>query len=100
LKKETLLDVLFESEMRLNLLLLLKEEPKKLGALLTALDREEKKLISHIIILQDYYLIDDHSETYELTTIGKIIVDRLTPFLDRLDELKACLNHDEGSNIN
>lgn len=100
MKKETLLDVLFESEMRLNLLLLLKEEPKKLGALLTALDREEKKLISHIIILQDYYLIDDHSETYELTTIGKIIVDRLTPFLDRLDELKACLNHDEGSNIN
>ena len=100
MKKETLLDVLFGSEMRLDLLLLLKEGPKKLGALLTALDRDEKTLISHLIILQDYYLIDDHSETYDLTAIGKIIVDILIPFLDRLDELKACLDHGEDSNIN
>jgi len=96
LKKESLLDVLLESEMRLDSLLALKEGPRDLEMLLRDMNADEETLLFHMNTLQEYYLVSDNGERYGLTTIGEVIADEMMPLLEHLDELEKTLGPGEG----
>ncbi|MDW7731978.1 MAG: hypothetical protein SCH66_06075 [Methanolobus sp.] len=89
MKKESLLDVLIESELRLDLLLSLREGAKEVGILITALGVDEHSLLPHINILHDYHLITICSERYELTSMGEILLDQVISLLSQLEKVKV-----------
>lgn len=73
--KKSLLDVLFMSEKRRRVLLLLQDGTKEMEDILKSLDTTRQALLPQIRILKEHCLIDHYDDTYELTTIGKLIVD-------------------------
>ncbi|WP_292469252.1 winged helix-turn-helix domain-containing protein [Methanolobus sp.] len=83
--KKTLLDVLFASGKRKGSLLLLRDGAKKMKDLLNALDTTRTALLPQMRILEDHYLVSHHGDTYELTTIGKLVVDKMVPLLGTTD---------------
>lgn len=95
-KQKNLNQLLFESELTVNSLLFLKDSPRTIEQLFTYLNITEKTLLTHLVELQDYYLIKENGDkTYNLSTIGNIIVDKMTPLLHILDEIEGNENsHD------
>lgn len=77
-----LLDVLFMSEKRKGVLLLLKDGSKEMEYLLNALDTTRTALLPQVRVLEEHYLIRHSKDNYELTTIGKLIVDKMAPLLN------------------
>lgn len=75
--KKQLLDVIFASDKRKNVLLLLKDGSKEMKFLLNTLETTRQALLPQIKILEDHYLVSHHADTYELTSIGKLIVDKM-----------------------
>jgi len=98
--KKSLLDVLFKSEKRKNTLIMLQEETKEMETLLTSLNTTRQALLPQIRILQDNYLVTQHKDTYELTTIGKLIVDEMVPLLDTIDFLDIDIDYWGTHNLN
>ncbi|TGC09526.1 helix-turn-helix transcriptional regulator [Methanolobus halotolerans] len=114
--KKPLLDVIFASEKRKNVLLLLQDGPQGMEILLKSLDTTRQSLLPQVRILEEHHLVDHYDDTYELTTIGKLIIDEMKPllytikvfdkdidywgnhdlsyipphFLQRIDELREC----------
>ncbi|TGC08172.1 helix-turn-helix transcriptional regulator [Methanolobus halotolerans] len=76
--KKPLLDVIFASEKRKNVLLLLQDGPRGMKYILDQLETTRQALLPHVRILEDYHLITDSMDTYELTDIGKLIVNKMT----------------------
>jgi predicted transcriptional regulator len=74
-----LLDVLFMSDKRKEVLLLLQDGAKEMEVLVKALDTTRQALLPQIRTLEDHYLVSHRRDTYELTSIGKLIVDEMTP---------------------
>lgn len=90
--KELLFDVLFMSDIRKDLLMLLQDGPKNLGSIMANIGIERQPLILQIKILEDQYLItkDTGAEgSYMLTTIGKLLVEEMRPLLTTLDVLDS-----------
>ncbi|TGC06501.1 hypothetical protein CUN85_12900 [Methanolobus halotolerans] len=58
---------------------------------MTVLDAGEQTLIPHINKLQDYYLVTCQSGAYELTSMGKMILDKITHLLTLLEEVERTL---------
>jgi predicted transcriptional regulator len=85
--KKALLDVLFKSEKRKHVLLLLKDEARGMEDLLSSLNTTRQALLPQIKVLEENYLVSRDRDTYELTTIGKLIVDEMIPFLSTLEVL-------------
>jgi predicted transcriptional regulator len=79
--KTSLLDILFMSEKRKGVLLLLHEGPKRMEAFLTSLKTTRQALLPQIRILESNHLVYHNRDIYELTTIGKIIVEEMKPLL-------------------
>jgi len=114
--KKPLLDVIFTSKKRKEVLLLLQDGAKEMETFLKALDTTRQALLPQIKILEEHSLVARNKDTYELTTIGKLIADKMAPlvntvetldkdidywgthdlnfippqFLQRIDELKEC----------
>ncbi|WP_370574239.1 helix-turn-helix transcriptional regulator [Methanomethylovorans sp.] len=82
-----MLDVIFMSEKRKNTLLLLHDGAKEMEYLLKALDTTRQALLPQIKVLEEHYLISHQRDAYELTIIGKLIVDEMVPLLDITDVL-------------
>lgn len=82
--KKPLLDVIFASEKRKEVLLLLQDEARKMNYLLTALDTTRTALLPQMKVLEEHYLVSHKRDTYELTTIGKLIVDEMKPLVDKI----------------
>lgn len=61
--------------------------------LLTLLDTNRQSLLPQIKILKDHHLIDQYDDTYELTTIGKLVVDETSPAIKLMDFLDADINY-------
>lgn len=83
--KKPLLDVIFASEKRKNTLLLLQDGTKKMEFLLKSLDTTRQALLPQIKVLEEHHLVSHYKDTYELTTIGKLIVDEMAPFVRKLE---------------
>jgi predicted transcriptional regulator len=91
--KKSLLDVLFMSEKRKQVLLLLQEGPQEMEYLLNSLDTNRQALLPQVRILEEHYLVDHYRDTYELTVIGKLIVDKMKPFLDTLETIDNHISY-------
>lgn len=80
-----LLDVIFASEKRRNVLLLLKDGPREMEEILSHINTTRQVLLPQMKILEKHYLITHHKDTCELTSIGKLIVDEMIPLLDTVN---------------
>ncbi len=78
---------MFASEKRKNMLLLLQDGPKEMKIILKSLKTTRTALLPQAKILKNHYLITQSDDIYELTTMGKIVVDETQPFLDIIDSL-------------
>jgi predicted transcriptional regulator len=85
LMKMQITEVLLASNKRKNVLLLLQEGPQEMKTLLESLDTTRSALLPQIKILKQNSLISKSRDTYELTTIGKLIVEEMVSFLTTAD---------------
>lgn len=93
LVKKPLLDVIFASEKRKGVLLLLHDGAKEMEFLLSSLDTTRQALLPQVKVLEEHYLVSHEKDTYELTTIGKLISDEMSPLMDTLDTLNADIDY-------
>ncbi|TGC06503.1 helix-turn-helix transcriptional regulator [Methanolobus halotolerans] len=80
--KKALLDVLFKSDKRKDLLLLLQDGKKNMETILNKLNSNRKSLIPQIRILEEHHLVTGSKDVYQLTRIGKLVVNEINPLLD------------------
>lgn len=83
--KKKLLDIIFRSDRRKNVLLLLQNEPQKMETLLKSLKTSRQALLPQMRILENHHLIFHYEDTYELTVIGKLLVDEMVPLLEIIE---------------
>ncbi len=83
--KKSLLDVLFMSEKRKGFLLLLKDGAREMEDILKALATNRQSLLPQVRVLEEHYLVNHYDDTYELTVVGKLILDQITPLLNTVD---------------
>lgn len=83
--KKPLLDVIFASDKRKQVLLLLQNETKEMEFLFNTLNTTRQALLPQIRVLEEHYLVSHNRDTYELTTIGKLIVEKMTPILGKVE---------------
>ncbi len=83
--KKMLLDVVFMSEKRKQVLLLLQEGPKGMEEILKFLDTNRQALLPQVRILEEHYLINHYRDIYDLTTLGKLIVNEISSFLEYIN---------------
>jgi predicted transcriptional regulator len=97
---KALLDVIFASGKRKSVLQLLQNGPQEMEHLLTSLDTTRQALLPQIRTLEDHYLVDHHKDTYRLTTIGKLIVDQMAPFVNAAEALDVDIDYWGTHNLN
>lgn len=91
--KKPLLDVIFASDKRKNSLLLLQDGSKEMVTLLNSLKTTRQALLPQMKILEEHHLISHSGDAYELTRIGKLIVDDMFPLLSTLDVLDNDIDY-------
>ncbi|WP_321418371.1 winged helix-turn-helix domain-containing protein [uncultured Methanomethylovorans sp.] len=91
--KKALIEVLFASDKRRKVLLLLRKEPKEMETLFTSLEITRRELVPQMKILKAHHLVSHYKDTYELTTIGKLIVDEMVPLLDKVEVLDTDIDY-------
>jgi predicted transcriptional regulator len=96
---KALLDVIFASGKRKSVLQLLQNGPQEMEYLLTSLDTTRQALLPQIRILENNNLIDQHKDTYQLTIIGKLLVDKMAPFLETIEVLDVNIDYWGTHNI-
>lgn len=94
-----LCDVLFKSDKRKGVLLLLKDGAQNMETILKSLDTTRQAMLPQIKILEEHYLVSHNKDTYELTAIGKQIVDKMTPLVDTLGVLDTDIDYWGTHNI-
>ena len=85
--KKPLLDVVFMSEKRKGVLLLLQNGAQRMEYILRSLGTTRQALLPQMRILEEHYLIDHSKDSYKLTTIGKLIADEMAPLVNTLEVL-------------
>jgi predicted transcriptional regulator len=80
--KTSLVNTVWYSEKRKNLLLLLSEGERDLEQIKKSLNVTTRSIMPQIKTLKNQNLIKQEQENFSLTTIGNIIVDNMLPFLD------------------
>jgi predicted transcriptional regulator len=97
--KKPLLDVIFASDKRKHTLLLLKDGSQEMEYLLKSLSTNRQALLPQIRVLEEHYLVNHYEDTYELTTIGKLIVDEMTPMLNTVEVLDVDIDYWGNRNL-
>lgn len=97
--KKTLTDVIFMSEKRKNTLLLLQDGPKEMESLLRFLKTNRQLLLPQIKVLEDHYLVSHNRDTYELTKVGKLIVNKMSPLVSTIEVLDMDIDYWESHNL-
>ena len=77
--------MIFASEKRKEVLLLLNEGPQEMEYLITSLNTTRQALLPQVKILENHYLIFHHKDVYNLTSIGKLIVEKFIPLLGTIE---------------
>jgi predicted transcriptional regulator len=85
--KNSLLDVIFASEKRKNVLVLLHNGPKDISFLLGQLKTTRTSLLPQLKIMEKHNILFHSGSNYELTRIGKLLADEAKPLLETLETL-------------
>ncbi len=91
--KKPLLDVIFASEKRKKILLLLQDGPKQMEFLLRSLDTTRQALLPQLKTLEEHYLLFHFGDAYELTTIGKLTAKEMNPLLKSLEVFDSDIDY-------
>jgi predicted transcriptional regulator len=91
--KKPLLDVIFASEKRKKVLLFLKSGPKEMDVILEYLNTTRQALLPQMRTLEEHHLLVHYKDTYELTDIGKLIVDEMIPLLSTVEILDVDVDY-------
>jgi predicted transcriptional regulator len=83
-----LTELVLRSERRKEILLLLKDGPRSMDQILEHFSIDSVSILPQIKKLKDRNLILQKKRTYELSMIGKTIVDRMLPLLNTLEVLE------------
>ncbi|MDW7732597.1 MAG: winged helix-turn-helix domain-containing protein [Methanolobus sp.] len=83
--KKSLLDVIFASDKRKNVLLMLQDGHKEMEFILESLETTRQALLPQMRILEEHHLIAQRDDSYELTRIGGVVVKEMNPLLDIID---------------
>ncbi|AFV22224.1 hypothetical protein Mpsy_0011 [Methanolobus psychrophilus R15] len=97
--KKMLIDILFMSEKRKETLLLLQDEAKEMEDLLRLLKTNRQSLLPQIRMLEEHYLVNHSKDTYELTTIGKLIVNEMAPLVSTTEVLDMDIDYWGAHNL-
>lgn len=79
-----LMKLVFRSERRRNLLIYLKDGPRSIDEIQEHLSVDSVSILPQLKKLKERELVIQKDHTYELSIIGKAIVDRMSPFLDTM----------------
>lgn len=96
--KKPLLEIIFASDKRKQVLLLLQDGPKEMEYLLKSLGTTRTALLPQTKMLEEHHLVSHYEDAYELTLMGKLIVDRMSKLLRTVDALGADVDY-WGSHI-
>ncbi|WP_370574986.1 helix-turn-helix transcriptional regulator [Methanomethylovorans sp.] len=91
--KKALLDVIFASKKRKEALLLLKDGAREMEALLKSLGTSRQALLPQMKILEKHSLVNHSKDSYELTVIGKLIVEEISPLLNTIEVLDTDIDY-------
>lgn len=83
-----LTELIFRSEKRRNLLLFLNDKPRSIDEIQEHLCVDSVSILPQLKKLKDRKLVIQKGHTYELSIMGKAIVDRMPPLLDTLEVLE------------
>ncbi|MDD2440314.1 MAG: winged helix-turn-helix domain-containing protein [Methanosarcinaceae archaeon] len=85
----SLCDTLWLSEKRKNLLLLLMEGPRDIDQIKTSLNVTSKAMMPQIKILKKQELVIQQEDgTYELSDVGRLIVENMLPLINTIDVIE------------
>lgn len=87
--EKELSDLLFLSEKRKELLLLLNEGEREIDEIKKLLPFKSTALLPQLKKLKDEDLVLQEEKNYRLSAIGKILVEKMNPLLDLLDVIEA-----------
>ncbi len=90
---KALLDVLFASEKRKNMLLMLKDGPVEITSLLCDLNASRQALLPQAKVLEENYLVSKDGQSYELTSIGALILERMLPAIGTVNVLEENVDY-------
>ena len=91
--KKPLLDVIFASEKRKGVLLLLQDGAKEMDSLLESLSITRQALLPQIKVLEEHHLVDHYDDTYELTTIGELVVDKMAYLINTVETFDVDIDY-------
>nr|WP_321498306.1 winged helix-turn-helix domain-containing protein [uncultured Methanolobus sp.] len=80
-------DVIFASEKRKNVLLLLQDGSKDITFLLEQLKTTRTSLLPQLKIMEKHDIISHSGSDYTLTRMGKLLADAAKPFIETLETL-------------
>jgi predicted transcriptional regulator len=83
--KQSLINLIFFSDRRKDLLLLLREEPRDIDTIKELLNVDAGTIQPHIKKMKDAHLLVEENKVYSLSEIGKVIVENLVPFLSTIE---------------
>lgn len=83
--KKPLLDVIFASEKRMNMLLLLQDGPKEMELILGKLEATRQALLPQVRIMEDHHLVTGSNDIYGLTYLGRLVVDKMAPLMGTVE---------------
>lgn len=83
-----LMELIFRSERRRNLLIFLKDRPRSIDEIQENLCTDSVSVLPQLKKLKDKKLVIQKDHIYELSIIGKVIVEKMPPLLDTLEVLE------------
>ncbi|MDD4250411.1 MAG: winged helix-turn-helix domain-containing protein, partial [Methanosarcina sp.] len=86
--KLQLVNLLFFSDKRKNLLLLLYEGPRNIDEILDLLQGSRISLLPHLKKLKEDGLIVQNEDVYQLSIIGNILITKVRPLMDAASTLE------------
>lgn len=81
------------SEKRKKVLLLLKDRAMETGELLEYLSTSRQSLLPQLKILETSHLVTHYDDIYELTTVGKLLVEKMEPLLDTIEVINVDVDY-------
>ncbi|WP_406657524.1 winged helix-turn-helix domain-containing protein [Methanolobus sp. ZRKC2] len=97
--KKPILDIIFASEKRKNMLLLLQDGPKEMETILRTLETTRQALLPQIRIMEEHHLIVHYDDAYKLTMPGKLIVNKMIPLVNTCRSLNKNIDFFASHNI-
>jgi predicted transcriptional regulator len=90
---KSLCDFIFASIKRKQVLLLLQDGAKEMEAILKSLDTTRQALLPQMKVLEEHYLVNHYDDTYELTIIGKLIVEGMAPLVNKIETFDSSIEY-------